>query len=216
MKDFEAETQILTQEILFHERPPEVGIPCDCHPSQSRTTYCEDCNFCEPSCSECFIKNHKANPFHWAHFWDGDNEHGRRVDISLLRNKFYPIPLGHRGSRCPMRILEAQASNEPDWHAGVKFTVITQNGIHGTMLEFCSCNGGPTRVEQLMRAKLFPASVKQPLMAFTFSMLKAFRSFSFRTKCSAHDYVGSLQRLTDNSRPWSLSVSLCLPDLTSA
>lgn len=162
-------------------------------------------------CSECFISAHRTNPFHWAMLWKDGAQHAIRVDICKLRKGDYAIPLGHQGRRCPRQ----QETYGDSKHGGINFTVVTQNGIHGTVLEMCACDGGLARSIQLLRSKLFPATTAFPITAFTFPFLRAYRILSFRTKCSAHDYLRAFQRLGDNLRPFSVAVSFlfadCLP-----
>lgn len=173
------------------------------HPNKIGDTYCEDCTFSEPMCSECFLSEHRRHPFHWAWKWEGNSDHGTRVDISKVVAGD-AIPLGHGGLRCP-RKEEALGKGVYD---GVTFTVVAPNGIHGTVLEFCECDGKIIdRPLQLMRAKMFPSTMNTPATAFTHPLLRSYRSLSFRTKCSGHDFIGALQRLTDNVRPWSVQVS---------
>lgn len=205
MIEFKEKISFLTEEVLRQERPEGIGLPCDCDRGLLRNTICEDCTFVHPTCPECFIDEHRRNPFHWAHFWESPNsEFGRRVDISKLRVGGYAVPLGHGGLRCQGRSKGVEGSA----HDGLTFTVAANNGVHGTILEFCNCQDRYTdRATQLLNSRLFPATLNKPLTAFTVPSLRAYRALSFRTKCSAHDYCGSLQRLADNVRPWSVSVS---------
>lgn len=191
-------------ELLRHEFPDGVGDHCPCRPNAVRNTYCEDCTFAEAMCEECFIANHTTNPFHWCRRWDEDADHGVRVDISKLGTNGYAVPLGHQGRRCPTRVKK-HGEHKYD---GIKFTVVASNGIHGTVLETCLCDGNPSsRRTHLLRAGLFPATMTFPVTAFTFSFLRSYRIISYRTKCSAHDFLRSMQRLSDNLRPHSVSVS---------
>lgn len=199
------EIPALTSELLRHEFPDGIGDLCSCDERSIRNIYCEDCLFSEPCCEECFITDHRRNPFHWAWRWDNDAEHGVRVDISKLRVNGYAVPLGHHGLRCPVR----ESIHGKMKHGGIGFTVVAPNGIHGTILETCKCDvesPTPSRSTQLLRAKLFPATTKFPITAFAFPFLRAYRAISFRTKCSAHDYLRAFQRLSDNLRPSSVSV----------
>lgn len=204
----------MTEELLLHERPDRIHTPCDCASNRTRTVYCEDCTFAEPLCPECFIIEHKRNPFHWGHLWRKGANYGERVDISLLRSGGFAVPMGHNGERCPF-IPSSNITNVDDldddrppkkMHKGIGYTVMAPNGIHGTVLEFSECPSAPDRLTQLMRAKLFPATADRPITAFTFPTMRNYRALSFRTKCSGHDYVKAMQRLSDPVRPSSLSV----------
>jgi hypothetical protein len=62
-------------------------------------------------------------------------------------------------------------------------------------------------MEQLMRRRLFPATLKRPTMAFTFNVLHQFHLHHLESKESAHDFIGALRRLTDNAFAHEVSVS---------
>ncbi|EEB98495.1 hypothetical protein MPER_01981, partial [Moniliophthora perniciosa FA553] len=110
-----------------------------------------------------------------------------RSDINTLHDHGYAVQLGHHGAPCP-------SLNEP---RPVKFTVAHSNGVHGTYVSFCNCSG-VSRVEQLMRARLFPASVEEPETAFTFAVMKEYDLHSLQAKIAAYDFFLTLCRLTDN------------------
>ncbi|KAG6914117.1 hypothetical protein DXG01_002336 [Tephrocybe rancida] len=52
---------------------------------------------------------------------------------------------------------------------------------------------------QLLRARLFPATVINPKTAATFSLLKTFELLSYKSKVSAFQFYHTLSRLTDNT-----------------
>lgn len=54
-------------------------------------------------------------------------------------------------------------------------------------------------IQQLLRYRLFPATVQNPTTAATFRALHHFQILNFETKCSAHDYFQTLLRETDNT-----------------
>ncbi|KAJ3816710.1 hypothetical protein F5880DRAFT_1512414, partial [Lentinula raphanica] len=124
-------------------------------------------------------------PLHWACVWDPERGFYRRSDISVLREN-YAIQLGHGSGIC----LNPQSP--------IKFIITHSNGIHGTRVSFCNCFGSGTRIEQLMRAKLFPGSKTEPISAFSFGMLKEYDILSLQGKVSAYDYYLFLRRITDN------------------
>ncbi|KAF7294743.1 hypothetical protein MIND_01011700 [Mycena indigotica] len=55
--------------------------------------------------------------------------------------------------------------------------------------------------EQLIEARLFPASWKRPETAFTFTALRHFHILSLTSKITPYDYVRSLSKLTDSVFP---------------
>lgn len=172
--------------MIKHYADPKIGELCSCNRSCQRTTRCHDCKQYTISCSECFLDAHRNNPFHWAHVWDNAAGFFIRRDISLLRSD-WSLHLGHGGNQCP----HADSS--------ILFTVIDGNGIHGTRLTFCECPGCLSHIEQLMDARLFPASTREPRTAYTFNILKEFHLHNLESKKAAYDYLGALRRLTNNA-----------------
>ncbi|KAJ3964048.1 hypothetical protein EV361DRAFT_812705 [Lentinula raphanica] len=158
-------------------------MPCPCG-GGTKLVQCQDCQEYVLSCRECWIASHLNNPWHWARVWNGS--FFVRSDISALWENF-AIQLGHSGKPCPTL----------DQPKPVKFTVTHSNGVHGTRLSFCNCGQG-SRVQQLMRARLFPASLLEPETAFTFTVLREYDIHSLQAKIPAYDYLLSLRRLTDN------------------
>ncbi|KAJ7936466.1 hypothetical protein B0H13DRAFT_1554437, partial [Mycena leptocephala] len=98
-----------------------------------------------------------------------------RHDISKLG---HIIQLGHKGGPCD------QPSGER------MFTVVDGNGVHSTRLAFCGCREQPpNKIRQLMRARLFPATTKDPHTVFTVNMLKQFQLHNIESKKAAYDYL---------------------------
>ena len=158
-----------------------------------RKYHCLDCFQHPTKCSTCFISDHIQMPFHWAEKWNGN--YFERMDISKVG---HVVSLGHGGARCPSVQLDTNSVN---------FIVVDTNGIHKTRFSFCSCVDHGTRVQQLMRARLFPASTDQPTCAFSFGVLRDFHLQTLESKKSAYDYLGALRRLTNNAKPDDVPVS---------
>lgn len=174
-----------------------VGEACACGGSAKRTTRCRDCFCYEISCSNCFINAHRNLPTHWAEVWDFSQGFFIRHDIAMLQEDVASINLGHYGQPCHSA------------HATLNiFEVIDTNGIHKTKIRFCTCQGSADRTEQLMRAQLFPATIAQPTMAFTFRVLRQFHIHHLEGKESVHDFIGALRRLSDNMFPQRVPVHL--------
>lgn len=93
------------------------------------------------------------------------------------------------------------------------FTVVDGNGIHSTRLAFCGCREQPPdKIKQLMRARLFPATTRDPHSAFTINMLKEFQMHNLESKKAAYDFLGAIQRLSDNSFTGDIAVC-CFPTI---
>ncbi|KAJ3710096.1 hypothetical protein C8R42DRAFT_648974 [Lentinula raphanica] len=182
-QDFLNCAPLLIRLLTCHEYDPTMETPCDCGRG-IRRVQCQDCHEYQLSCGDCWVKKHFNNPWHWARVWDGS--FFVRSDISTLREN-HAVQLGHHGQPCPTL----------DNPKPVKFTVVHSNGVHGTRISFCNCGSG-SRVEQLMRARLFPSSLEEPQIAFTFTVMREYDIHSLQGKIPAYDYVLSLRRLTDN------------------
>jgi len=165
---------------------------------------CHDCLQYQPSCRHCFINAHRSMPTHWAEIWDDDQGFFVKHDISVVEPGGYATQLGHHGGECPC--------SPPDRF----FILVDTNGIHNTKIRFCECSStSPDQVEQLMSLGLFPATLKQPRMAFTFRVLRQAHLMNLESKAAMYDFVGTLRRLTDNAFAQETSVrhgSLLLED----
>ena len=105
-------------------------------------------------CIDCFINSHKNLFTHWAEVWDSDQGSFVRHDIAALQDDIESVNLGHHGHPFPSQ-----------YATNLKFMVVDINGVHQTKIRFCSCQGFPIWLEQLMQAKLFPATMTQPMTA---------------------------------------------------
>ncbi|KAK1235929.1 hypothetical protein PQX77_000828 [Marasmius sp. AFHP31] len=184
LEDFEAIVGELTTWLLLHEHDPNLKLPCSCGAGE-RLVQCQDCQDYNISCKECWISQHRTNPWHWARVWNGS--FFERSDISTLRQDF-AVQLGHHGHPCPL----LDKSNV------VKFTVVHSNGVHGTTLSFCNC-GSMERVQQLMRSRLFLSSAREPETAYTFTMLREYNIQALQGQLPAYDWILALRRLFDNA-----------------
>lgn len=193
MKEFEDSFPRLLDNILAREVDHRIGNPCKCATADPCSVRCTDCVQSEPMCPSCFITSHQCLPFHWAERWNG--RFFERLDISDLD---HIICLGHSGLKCP---------RQPDNSKAYKFTLCDQNGIHSTIMLDCDCFGSGDRCDQLMRAGVFPGSLKRPETGFTFALLKDYHMLTLESKKSPYDFVSALRRRTNNTSPWKVPVS---------
>lgn len=83
---------------------------------------------------------------------------------------------------------------------GDEFVIIDTNGVHEIGLNFCACGfSSQSRTVQLLRSRLYPATVQNPKTAATFRVLECFELLSYVSKVSVFEYYQSLARLTDNT-----------------
>jgi CxC2 like cysteine cluster associated with KDZ transposases len=99
------------------------------------------------------------------------------------------IQLGSHKGPCP----------SPRRAADDGFVVIHSGGVTPVGLDYCGCASGSSHIIQLLRHRLFPATVGDPKTAATFEVLERFQMLSFTSKISAHDFMMALQRLSDNT-----------------
>ena len=181
--------------LLEYEADGRTGSACTCgRTGMIASVQCYDCTNYQLSCRTCFVDSHIRNPFHWAEVWDFDRGFFVRHDISKLG---HTIQLGHRGGPC----------SAPSGQT--LFTVVATNGVHTCHLAFCGCSEGrPNKIKQLMQARLFPATTREPHAAFTISLLKEFQLHNLESKKAAYDYLAALRRLSDNS--FTADVPVCI------
>jgi hypothetical protein len=81
-----------------------------------------------------------------------------------------------------------------------EFWIIDVTGLQSVTVDFCGCGKGDQRhTVQLLRSRLYPATVVQPQSAATFEVLKLFELLSYESKSSAFEVYQTLSRLTDNT-----------------
>lgn len=190
---------MIQSRLVDHHFDSELGRPCECG-TESRLVQCHfDCQQYKASCAQCFAESHRNNPFHWASVWNEELRFFVHHDRSMLLADDTTIHLGHNGFRCP----------NPTTECDLWFNICHTNGIHGTRLRFCGCNGllAKSKARQLLDARLFPSTMTDPQSAFTFAVLKEYHIHHLQSKCSAYDYFAALQRLTDNAFTADVPVS---------
>ncbi|KAF8148323.1 hypothetical protein K438DRAFT_1625581 [Mycena galopus ATCC 62051] len=134
-------------------------------------------------CGGCIISRHAALPTHWIQEWNG-SFFVRRT----LKSLGLVIQLGHPvGTGC----------NNPI-KAIVTFTVIDLTSIHNVDVNFCNCDSKIKRRQHLMRACWWPATARDPQTCATFGVLRLFQILNCLGKVSAHDFLRSLELLTNN------------------
>lgn len=82
------------------------------------------------------------------------------------------------------------------------FVVIHTNGLHPVNIQFCQCGqlrDSGARIQQLLRYKLFPATVTDPSTCCTFELLEHFHLLTLQSKISLYDFYSTLEKLTDNT-----------------
>lgn len=151
------------------------------------------------------MQSHSSNPFHRIEVricrlmctqilinlslivqrWnDAFFEHATLKDLGLR------IQLGHLSGGC---------CTNPVLVAADDFIVIALNGIHKVGVVYCGCQQALGLTNQLLRARLFPATVMAPKTAATFDALEFFHLLTFESKSSVFEFWNTLRRRTDNT-----------------
>ena len=127
---------------------------------------------------------------------------GLYFERSSLREAGYVLQLGHHPS---------------DWctnpqRSGRPFTVLHTNGVHHVEIAFCECTEAAkygTRVQQLRRRRLIPATTTNPQTACTFALLKGAQLLSLQSKLSLYDYYLFIEQSTDATGTAGVKVGHC-------
>jgi hypothetical protein len=90
------------------------------------------------------------------------------------------MQLGHDGGACP--IPESKTSS---------LIVVDMSGIRRLKLRYCAC-GTTNRFRQLLRARMYPSTIRQPRSAWSFSFLDTYIRFSVQGKLSLYDFYMSV------------------------
>lgn len=80
--------------------------------------------------------------------------------------------------------------------------VLHTNGLHPVTIHYCGCEQltvAGTRLQQLLRYELFPATIGEPTTCATFRMLDQFHILTLQGKLTGYDYYLSLEYLTSNT-----------------
>jgi len=109
---------------------------------------------------------------------------------ATLKSVGLRVQLGHPATeRCS---LPQRAFNDD-------FVVIDSGGVHEIGLDFCGCEKSIPKTIQLLRHRLFPATVVDPKSAATFGVLESFQLLTFTSKVSGYEFYRALARRTDNT-----------------
>lgn len=142
-----------------------------------------------------------------------------------MNEEGFILHLGHSQGPCPEARAESGSQNAKAsaatagqtvgeevllgaWRTdGKKSLIIVDiSGVHQLQVGWCQCQGAPGADIQLLRNRLFPASVSNPSTAFTFGVLSYFHIDSVECKTSASSFFSKLRRLTNSSNPDSVPV----------
>ena len=223
-------------ELLRQESFPSRSICSTCQ--QSAGMYrCRDCFGSSIWCGTCCVSTHVHLPFHRIQMWNGTF-----FERSDLLEQKHIINLCHYPDDCPsipenQMMFDPDVSDEaeelwddhlPDGHqpsgssgstthfgSQSKLVIVSSTGIFKRSIRWCHCaKSGDQYVELLLRAKLFPASFKNPKTAFTFEVLDHFRLDALDCNTSAMNFMNKISRITDEAFPSRVPVSCLIHRIT--
>jgi hypothetical protein len=207
--------------LLTLEQLSKDGICKDCR-SKKGFIRCLSCSGDHAWCSECAVKAHRYLPFHNLQLWNG-----KFYEPTTLLDQGYTLYLGHGGDRCPLssqisdpppglpeNLQDASEDGEDGWETAhetksrvTKLVVVHSTGVYSHHVVWCQCPGAEKdRHLQLLKAKLFPASIRRPQTAFTFDVLDDFLIDAMECKTSAMSFYQKLRRFTNNAFPDQIPV----------
>ncbi|KAK7021990.1 hypothetical protein VNI00_017092 [Paramarasmius palmivorus] len=188
MKDWIELTPKFLAELMFHEGRGGLAaqVECsECHKQNDALSRCRDCFSRRLLCAGCMVAEHQTRPFDRVEKWNGSF-----FERTTLQKLGLIIQLGHPiGEKCS----QPQPSR-------TGFVVVDLEGIQDVSLQFCECRSveaAGERWQQLMRARLYPATVAEPHTAFTFRTLSHFHHLTTQGKVSLYDFYYTLEKRTD-------------------
>jgi hypothetical protein len=110
----------------------------------------------------------------------------------------------------PGHVYQPPEASESTTNSGSKtnVTIVSSNGIFQRSIRWCRCaKSAGQYVQLLLRAKLFPASFKNPKTAFTFEVLDHFQLDSLECKTAAMNFMSKIRRITNEVFPALVPVS---------
>lgn len=207
MEDFRQLLPDLQAWMMAQEADEAVVKACSCRGSTSRglrIVRCQQCYQCLPTCAACWAENHRNAFTHTPQVWN--KEKGFFESLNLVQfhellqaqnQKVHCWPqFGHKGRPCP----HPQKTRSP-------LIVMDIHGVHDLEVYFCNC-GPINRAKQLVEARLFPGSAKQPGVAFSFDLLRQFQLLHVEAAVNVNSICSTWQRMTNNYSPWDVPVSL--------
>ncbi|KAI5998314.1 hypothetical protein EDC04DRAFT_2584947 [Pisolithus marmoratus] len=175
---------------------------------------CTGCAYRPVLCSTCCIEVHQLNPFHKIERWAGTF-----FEDYSLRLAGFIMHLGHGGKACPCSgypgcIISPSMEDEwedmdtaghpphlarPEGHSCL--TILNVNRVHYCNVQYCNCNGAEGSQLQLLRAGLFPVTMRGCRTSFTFHVLDDFLQDNVECGTSTMNYYSKIWRMTSSTFP---------------
>ncbi|KAL0573338.1 hypothetical protein V5O48_008616 [Marasmius crinis-equi] len=134
---------------------------------------------------------------------DNDRKKIARHGASSYWNGLYfePTTLGALGLVIQLGHPVAECCGLPEpFKTG--FTVVDVFGIQDVNVNSCLCQQQEVvgnRLQQLLRFKVYPATVQNPQTVFTFRLLNLFHTMTLQGKVTLYDFYRSIEKRTDST-----------------
>ncbi|KAI5997880.1 hypothetical protein EDC04DRAFT_2584961, partial [Pisolithus marmoratus] len=210
--------------ILEGEQLAKGGICEQCEEAEGSVWHMS-CTGVHAWCGPCAVKAHKNLPFHKVQRWNGT--HYKPTSLMELGFLWH---IDHGGDPCPQNCPDPDLDEsgymtreEPLNHRSVAFywtgiesddlairrsswfqmTIVHTEGIFSYEVSVCDCPGSHPNDWHLdlLRQRLFPASISKPKTAFTFAVLDHFLIDALECKTSAMSFYQKLKRFTNSAFP---------------
>ncbi|KAJ6501536.1 hypothetical protein C8R47DRAFT_1211112 [Mycena vitilis] len=141
-------------------------------------------------CNECLLSRHALSPLHKPQEWKGTYW----VTVTL-KSLDLVYQLGHGGHKCPHPAPTTRT-----------MVVMDTDYIHTVEYRYCACDKSDhaSNLKQLLRNGWYPATTVDPATCATFAALELFRLLNVVGNINVHDFVGTLERLTNATETGSV------------
>ncbi|KAJ7132913.1 hypothetical protein C8R43DRAFT_1133457 [Mycena crocata] len=154
-----------------------------CLKNANRMFRCTDCG-AYIQCETCVKHKHTLEPLHRLKVWNG-----HYWQVATFKSLKIEYQLGYGGMPCPA----------PD---GSLRTVVVMhtNGLHTVEYRECGCDNRVNNLKQFLRNRWYPATTVDPATCATHAVLDLFRLLNVVGNMSVHNFVRTLECLTDATR----------------
>jgi hypothetical protein len=176
--------EVYLHNILASETIRDQGEGCvQCMDAMGNLYQCRDCVHCWSYCRWCILENHHSLPTHRFREWTG--RCFRNISSEDIEYVFH---LGHGGEPCDL-------GNNRKLHLG------DTNGFHTLTVRYCRHPGRGSHSKQLLQARIFPCSERDPQSAFTFDVMRLFQLLATEAKLSTQRFYNVLVYRTNPTFP---------------
>lgn len=191
---------------LYEREAPPTDMECVC--GEAGKYRCKDCPYEWMSCKACCLREHRNLHTHRVQQFTG--KYFVKRELHYIGHVWY---LGHYGSPCHCPLAEEEGAWEDERmvqgeeegaqveETYTKILVVDSTGISHHYFHFCTCRNAKSTLEQLVQARLFPASYENVATVFTFQTLDDYLLESTACKMTGNAFWAKIKRRTNNAFP---------------